>query len=151
MICDTSPLEGALRRLEIALETPVIPGEMADWCMEAVKACREVGGEFDVTVEGRHKGLLQEMMNYDPEQAPRIQQLKETDEELRERTNKFEHRLCKLCNATELAGADEVRVLDQVEETIKIGLELVIDFRKQELAISTWHGEALKRDRGVAD
>lgn len=148
---DATPLEAALHRLETQLETPVIPGEMPDWCEAAQHEFEPLEAELNRAVREKHLPLLAEIFELDPEQGARVEQLKKTDAELLVRTDKLKQRLYKLCNASEIAEPNEVRVADCVEETIQLGLQLVIDIRKQEIALATWHGEALKRDRGIAD
>jgi hypothetical protein len=151
MTSETTPLEGSLRSLETILETPVIAGELVDWCATAQRELAPLEQELHHATRGEHVSILKEIIEFDPEQGPRVERLKQADGELLSRIHKFKERLHKLCSASEIAGKDEARVAEFVEETIQTGLQLIIDIRRQELALSTWHSEAFKRDRGVVD
>lgn len=151
MTCDTTGLEGALRRLETALETPVIAGEMPDWCEAVQHELVSMEQELHRAVREKHVAILAEIMEFDPEQGPRVERLKQVDGELLDRADKLKGRFQKLSNATEMVEPDELRVVDHVEQFIQVGLQLIIDIRRHEIGIATWHSESLKRDRGVVD
>ena len=151
MICTTKPLEDALGALESALATPVIAGELPQWCEVASHACNEMEICLKTAVRENHTPLIKEIFAIDPEQARHVDQLKQADVELQQHVAAFGQRLVELCDAAVVVEPDEQRIAERVEDTIKSGLDLVISVRRQEMALTTWHSEALKRDRGVVD
>jgi len=153
METNSSPktLEEVLGRFERALDTPVISGELPQWCENAERACNEVEKQFHKAVRENHTPLLEEIYAADPELATRVEQIRKTDGELVQRLAQMQEVLHGLTDAATVVERDEVRLDDQVEDAIQAGLELVMAVRRQEVTLTTWHGEALERDRGPVD
>lgn len=146
-----TPLDEAISQLETALDTPLVGGELPDWCDTAVTACSDVVAELEREIDESHAPLLEQIFAEDPELAPRVEQMKQTDQELLKESVVLKQQLAGMCNAAGAVEPDEVRVADRVEYTIEAGVQLINAIRRQEVTLSTWHAESLNRDRGVAD
>lgn len=146
-----NPLSQALEKFEKCLETPVVPGELPQWCRRANEACGEVDAHLRREIEETHPQMFRQIQEEDPGLAARVESLREEDEQLLER---IEHAKTFLERLTPTAGAvepDEGRVDEHVQSAVDAGLQLVLAVRKQETAITTWYMESLERDRGTVD
>ncbi len=146
-----SPLLDALAQLEACLETPVVPGELEVWTGAVHSATEEVARRLTDTVQNEHPPKLKQLAHDDPGLFRRVAELKEDDEESLRRLASFRAQLETLSRKAVAAEPDELQVADSLQAFIAHGLALVIQARKQEVALETWMGEALDRDRGVVD
>jgi Spy/CpxP family protein refolding chaperone len=144
-------LNEALAFFETCLETPVVPGELPQWCESATTACSELKAQLAQETGQTHPKMFTQIREEDPALASRIDAMRQTDEKLHEQAEQVETYLHHLCQLSGEVEPDEAKVEEQVEKAAKKGLSLVIEIRKQETAITTWYMEALERDRGVVD
>jgi hypothetical protein len=91
------------------------------------------------------------MNELDPEQHPRVQALEQEDGEicasLRDVLD-FSNSLRKAGDAVE---PDERLLSNAIEELSEKVINIVLRIRKHETQLSTWHLEAMSRDRGTVD
>lgn len=141
----------ALDRLETCLETPVVPGELPGWCDDAEDACLSLKTHLRREITELHPKLFQQILEQDPALAPRVDEMRECDDQL---IAELEQVATYLDRLTEVAGEiepDESKVDQHVQSAVDRGLKLVLDVRKQDTAITTWYMESLERDRGTVD
>jgi len=144
-------LETALAELEKSLESPVVPGELPRWVESVRKNLEEAGRLVSQNISRMHPDQFKEITEQDPELLPRIQRLKQEDQELVEQYESFHHKVSGLAEHSPDIEPDEVKVEKGIEALAKEGIEWVIRARKQEAAIDTWFLEAFQRDRGDVD
>lgn len=140
-----------LDRFESCLETPAVPGELSDWFQETNDVLHEVARQFGEQVHGTHAGILQDILNEDPELHSRVTEMREVDERLRTELIELKSRIRALTEYADQTDVEETQLHSQLESIIERGLKFVIDARKQEHALTTWYMEAFERDRGIAD
>lgn len=148
---DNNRFLAALARFERSLETPIVPGEMAAWLRKAREALREAGERFRDEEDAAHEQLRQDILREDIALAPRVEELKEKHEDVRDRWIKIRMELEQLCEEAERAEPHEAKLDDEIERFKEKALSFVIAARSHETAITTWYMEALNRDRGIAD
>lgn len=144
-------LKVALEQFEISLQTPVVPGELANWAEEVKTAFDEVADQLQRRLDRDHPDQFAQIEHDDPGLSPRVEELRTEDELLRKELEELRPRVEALANAAPAVEPDEARVDQPTEQTIRQGLALVLRARRQEVAAATWLVESLDRDRGVAD
>jgi hypothetical protein len=146
-----STLLAALARLELCLETPLVPGELEVWTSQLEKATAEVSEQLHAALGKDHPQRLAQISQDDPGLSRCVVQLKEGDHESLRRLNAFQAHLHTLVQKAGDFEPNELPIEDALKRFIAEGLALVIHVRKQEVALDTWMSEALDRDRGVVD
>ena len=142
--------ESPLKLFETALETPLVPGELETWLETVERAYRQSESELRERLTDEHRRQLKQVQEQDAELSARVQELRETDQELLDRLERLGRHLRALRERGD--GDGETQCVDRSAERLADeGLKFVIDVRKQEAAINTWFLEAFQRDRGVAD
>jgi hypothetical protein len=144
-------LRAALARFEDCIETPVIPGELANWLNDARRACLEVGKALREYARNEHSELLHKMGREDSELLGRVEQLREAEQQLICTFDRLQSRLELLSDRARAVEPDEGKLEKPLADFIDCGLSFVLAARKQDKAIATWYSEALNRDRGVGD
>lgn len=144
-------LLAALDRLESALETPVVPGELPDWFDRVRETCAEAGSELEIDISGPHEELFAEILAQDMALAARVEAMKENDQRLLKMHHDLSAAIEQLCDRAEAVEPHESKIDQQTTRIIDEGLAFVLEARKQEKAIEAWYVECFNRDRGVAD
>ncbi len=151
-MADSNPqLTTALESLEKRLETPIVPGELSSWVDQAVSALDEVSQLLKRHITENHPKQLNEILVQDKGLAARVEQLQEADVALVEQLVEVRRIADVLRANSERLEPDEAPAEDLNQALVDQGLQLIIEIRKQESAISTWYLEAFHRDRGVVD
>lgn len=145
------PLQSALVHLETTLDTPIVPGELPGWLDAVIVAHEAVSQRLEHHVRRAHVEQFETMTREDPGLFRRRKNLESTDSENIARSDTFRAALMKLKQSADDAGADEKQVMAAAEKLMQAGLRLVVEVRKQEVAIQTWLSEAVHRDRGTVD
>lgn len=141
----------AVESLETCLMTPRVPGELERWIDAAEKGIECVGTVLARQIDQEHRDYFQQITSEDPELHARVEQLKLGDERCRERHQTLWDRVRSLKKGVPQVEPDEGRLEPALVEFCDNGLSLVLDLRKQEVAIETWLQEAFSRDRGTGD
>lgn len=151
-MADSNPqLTTTLESLEKRLETPIVPGELSSWVDQAVSALDEVSQLLKRHITENHPKQLNEILVQDKGLAARVEQLQEADVALVEQLVEVRRIADVLRANSERLEPDEAPAEDLNQALVDQGLQLIIEIRKQESAISTWYLEAFHRDRGVVD
>jgi CRISPR/Cas system CSM-associated protein Csm4 (group 5 of RAMP superfamily) len=144
-------LTDPLRRLETALDTPPVPGELRGWAATLHKTFDETSAEVLKQIDSVHPDQFHEIEEQNAELLARVKGMREEDVKNRSQCQSLARQFADLeANATR-AGADEKQVIDQQRALLDEGLRFVMDVRRQEMAIRTWIEEAFDRDTGMAD
>jgi hypothetical protein len=144
-------LQDTMNRLETALLTPVIAGEMPAW----VRSVEETAATFAVDwTREVHTALhvqYRDIAKADPELLPMVDKMIETDGQLLESFARFHEELHELSQQTEQVGWQESKLADRCKAIEDRGTRLILQIKKQQAAATTWLSEALYRDRGTKD
>ncbi len=145
------PLTDPLRRLETALDTPPVPGELRTWASTLHKTFDETARDILQQIDTVHQDQFHEIEEQNTELLARVEHLREADRDNRDHCQSLAKRFAELEAHAIRAGADEKQVMDEQQKLLDDGLRFVIDVRRQEAAIRTWLEEAFARDTGLAD
>jgi hypothetical protein len=145
------PLTDPLRRLETALDTPPVPGELRTWASTLRKTFAETTHQILEHIEHVHPEQFEEIEQENSELLARVTGLREEDRKNREWCRSLEHQFAELEANAARAGADEKQAMDQQQKLLEEGLRFVMNVRRQETAIRTWIEEAFDRDTGLGD
>jgi hypothetical protein len=146
-----SALHESLGKLESALLSPVIAGELLDWVEAASLSCAEVGTAFAAYARDVLQAQYKEIARSDTELLYRIQQSTAEDQRLEEELQAFCREFQELAQRAPDAQKDELRVEDRRRHLEERGTKLVLAIRKHQLAVNSWLNEAVNRDRGPGD
>ncbi|HUE13078.1 MAG TPA: hypothetical protein VMR25_02835 [Planctomycetaceae bacterium] len=145
------PLREDLERLEAALDTPSVPGEMSGWASMVRKSFDVAARVILSQIESVHPGQLGEIDGQDAELMARTKQMREEDGCHQEWCRRLSGAFAEFEAKTARAGADEKQVVDAQQALLEEGLRFVTHVRKQETAIRSWLQESFARDTGVGD
>lgn len=147
----TEAFEEALKRFEIALEAPIVPGEIEQWVhgvRETAQACSELLRPHIDTV---HEQECQEIVKEDSEMFRHVKQLKQAGQESLQRMEAFLAKVNKLARRAPQQEPAEIPAHKDLGHLSDEGLALVIHIRKHEVGRRTWLQEAFNRLRGDVD
>jgi hypothetical protein len=155
-----SKLDIALATFEDALESPVVPGELTEWCSRAQKAFETVRDRYVHEARPSHARQLAEIHDQDQEMGTIVAQLADEDKAIVVELERLGSLLQVFIERVDpkAEGSDEP-LLDEEESSsegdrrslVQELLALVIRVRTHEKSLRTWFVEAFQRDRGVGD
>jgi hypothetical protein len=154
MIADAKkrePLREELERLETALDSPPVPGELINWAAMVRKSFDGACGAIVSQIQSVHPEQIEEIEGQDPELLARTKQLREDDQSNQEWCHRLSQAFADFETKAKRAGADEKQVMDQQQTLLEDALKFVTHVRKQETAIRSWLQEAFQRDTGMGD
>ena len=144
-------LDAELKRLETALVTPLVPGELDRWVGEAQQAASAVQSALEKFTKDILHAQYAEIGKSDPELLPRVEALIEEDQQLLADLQKVRAALAEIVTRLPEARKDEKLIQPEIGQAEKVGTRFVVRVRKQMIAAGTWLDEALFRDRGPVD
>jgi len=143
-------LAGTLTKLETALLSPPVAGELADW----TTTVREAAATLAVDLASFLRTILhveyEEIARTDPEMSAQVEKLTRNDQQLLEQLARFHEDLHALAEAAGHVPKNEGKLAEQRQRIEDDGIRLITSIRKQQAAAATWLAEAHFRDRGVA-
>jgi hypothetical protein len=145
------PLREELERLETALDTPAVPGELINWAMMIRKSFAGACGAIVSQIQSVHPEQIEEIESQDPELLARTKQLREDDQSNQQWCHRLSQAFADFETKAQRAGADEKQAMDQQQALLEDALKFVTHVRKQETAIRSWLQEAFERDTGQGD
>jgi seryl-tRNA synthetase len=145
------PLTDTLQRLETALGTPPVQGELRTWATTLRKTFEETTRDILKQIETVHPAQFQEIEEQNSELLARVENLRDEDRKHQDWCRTLAAQFTDLEANAIRAGADEKQVIDQQQKLLDEGLRFVMNVRRQETAIRTWTEEAFDRDTGNAD
>lgn len=141
----------ALERFEVCLETPLVPGEMEGWAESLRNAYHELAPVLRHHLSTVHYPMLKQIATEDPELLCHTEEMKRADHATLETFGRLQQWIEQLPDVAAKIEPNEKRLEEHIGSLIHDGLELVMHIRKQETVLSTWHQEAMFRDRGTVD
>jgi hypothetical protein len=140
-----------LERLERAVYVPMVSGEVAQWLDAVTKGIRELEEATCDYYRVVHTDVFQQMTELDPEQNALMQVLGEEDDNICEDLHSLAVLAEKLQAAGDQVEPDERLIATATKELSDRTIAIILRIRKHETEISTWHVEAMVRDRGPVD
>lgn len=140
-----------LEHLERAIYVPVVSGEVTQWLTAVSEIAHETADTVCEYFQVVHTELYQQISDLDPEQNARVQALDHQDDEICAGLQALVQFAEKLRGAGDLVEPDERLMTGAIKELSDRAVNLVLQVRKHETEISTWHVEAMLRDRGPVD
>lgn len=144
-------LKDAISRLENALLTPVIAGELVSWVTTVQDAADDLEEGFRNYADKVLHPQYKEIASADNELLFRVQQMKEEEVNLLAKHEEFRRNLHLLAQRAPQVWEDEAKVADERAQVEKQGMKLMTELKRQQLAATTWLSEAVYRDRGPVD
>ncbi len=150
----TSVLEGqlaaTLTKLETALLSPPIAGELTTWTRTVQEAAATLAVDLTACLRSVRHVQYEEIARTDPEMSAQVEKLVRSDEQLLAQLTRFHEQLHSLAEAAEHVSRNELKLAEQRQKFEDDGISLILSIRKQRAAAATWLDEAHFRDRGVA-
>jgi hypothetical protein len=146
-----SHLKEAIDRLETALLTPVIAGELTGWVTTVQDAANELDKRFRTFSDQVLHPAYKEIAKADSELLFKVQQMKEGEQKLLEEYTTFRTSLAVLAKKAPEVFNDEAKAADERALVEKQGMKLMTEVKRQLTAVTTWLSEAVYRDRGPVD
>lgn len=147
----TTELCDALGRLETALLTPVVSGELESWAKTAQDATADLSRCLPEYVKSVLHPQYAEIAKSDTELLARVQQLIAEDQNLVLDQAAFTRRMNDSAQRASQIKKDEAQVAADRLQLEQEGIALVLRIKKQRAAADTWLVEANYRDRGPVD
>jgi hypothetical protein len=144
-------LQETLGKLEAALLTPPIAGEMGNWVREVKQAAATLGTDWTREQHCILNPQYEQISQTDPEMLSQVQHLTEADKSLSEELAHFHEQLHALEEATSHVDWQETKLAAQQKRVEEAGLHLVLHMKKQQATAGSLLTEAVYRDRGVKD
>ena len=144
-------IRDALEELELALETPLVPGEAENWIAAVEAACQATGDVLQRQIAVAHKQQFAEIIEQDPGLQSRVEELQAGDEKSLEMFASFRAHIERLRPKVAALEPDEGRLEERLKALSEEGLEFVVHARSQETAVTTWFVESFNRERGGGD
>lgn len=144
-------LADSIGKLETALLTPVISGELASWVRTAQQSAEMLGKNLQAyAAEVLHKEYT-EIAKSDSELLERVQSMYKDEKALYEEFDHFQKDLDNLAQRAELDHRDEVKMAEHHTRVETRGTELILNIKRLQVAAGTWLSESVYRDRGPVD
>jgi len=140
-----------LTKLETALLTPAISGEMESWARTVSEACSELSRCFPSYLHAVLHPEYAEIARTDADLLARVEQLIAGDQNLVLELAAFCDRASDFAKRAAHFKKDEAQVADQRLQLEQDGIALIVRIKKQRAAADTWLAEANYRDRGSGD
>ncbi|MGI8980299.1 MAG: hypothetical protein ACR2FY_13820 [Pirellulaceae bacterium] len=141
----------AMTRLETALLTPLVSGELESWVGEVREAAADLGTPLHDYVETVLHAQYIQIAKTDEELLSRVEKMIEEDKNLLGEYDGFLAELATLTARVPSAEKDELKVTDHRAHVETRGNALILRIRKQRAVASAWLSEAFYRDRGPVD
>jgi hypothetical protein len=143
-------LVSTLSKLESALLSPPVAGELAQW----TEAVRQAAATLAVDLAAFQRTVLQvqydQIATTDPEMSAHVEKLRSMDGQLLTQITEFHEALHALADAAAHVPKNEGKLAQQRQHVEESGIALILAIKKQQAAAATWLEEAHFRDRGVA-
>jgi uncharacterized protein (DUF3084 family) len=144
-------LNQALTKLETALLTPVVSGELESWVRGAEEATLELSQRLPTYLKSVLHPQYAEIAKSDTELLTRVQQLIAEDQNLILQQDTFRARMSDFAKRASQIKKDEAQVTTERTKLEQEGLALILGIKRQRAAADTWLAEANYRDRGPVD
>jgi hypothetical protein len=147
----TCDLNDALAKLETALLTPVVSGELESWARAVQEATETLAQRLPSYLKSVLHPEYAEIARSDPELLSRVEQLIAEDQNVVLEQDAFRSRVNEFARRAAQIKKDEAQVTGERTKLEQEGLALVLRIKRQRTAADTWLAEAHYRDRGPVD
>ena len=147
--CETD-LKAAIDKLETALLTPALSGEVVGWITQVQDSADDVDELLKPCLERLHSDFT-EIAKADNELLFRVEQMVAGEKELMQMHDEFRRNLHLLATKAPKVFSDEAKVNDERVKVEQQGTKLLTELKRLQAAASTWLQEAVYRDRGPVD
>lgn len=148
-------LTQVLAELEKLLETPIVPGEMAEWYRSVTHKLKDLGSTHERVRNAIHDSQFSQIEQVDPEQLNHVQKMRAEDKEIALEIARLSRSAAVLNEhvdrSEDAQQRDESQLASLTSQLNEDALALIIRIRAQENSLRTWYLEAFDRDRGTAD
>jgi hypothetical protein len=144
-------LNDVLTKLETALLTPVVSGELESWARAAQEAADKLSACLPSFLKNVLHAQYAEIARSDPELLPRVEQLIAEDQNLVLEQDAFRTHFGEFVKRASQIKKDEAQVATERLKLEQDGLALILRIKRQRTAADTWLAEANYRDRGPVD
>ena len=147
----THELTDSLTRLETALLSPVVSGELESWAKTVAETTQQLAHclpEFLDNVLHPQYALIAKA---DAELLSRVEQLVAEDKNMLHDLETFRSQADQFVARAAQVKKDEVQLAGHRQTLEQNGIELIVRVRRQRAAADTWMAEANYRDRGPVD
>ena len=144
-------LEETLTKLETALLTPVVSGELKDWLPNVRQAAATFATDWTRYLNTVLHVEYAQIVETDPELSAAVEKMIRNDNQLLDQLAKFHEHLHALEQRAEQVEWQENKLAGERERLEETGIALIVQLKKQRTSAETWLAESLYRDRGVKD
>lgn len=138
--------------LEQSLLSPLVSGEIRQWQSTVQDAAATLSVDLATFLRTVLHIQYAEIARSAPELAGQLTKLTESDGQLLGEVAKFLEQLYRLGEVIDKADPQKTESLVEKyrQQTVEMGLALILSVRKQQAAAATWYEEAQFRDLGIA-
>jgi uncharacterized protein (DUF3084 family) len=147
----SAELNETLARLETALLTPVVSGELESWARTIQESAEQLSRRLPEYLKSVLHPQYAEIAKSDPELLTRVEQLIAEDQNLVLEHSAFQKRAAEFASRASQIKKDEAQVTSERTKLEQDGIALVLHIKRQRAAADTWLEEANYRDRGPVD
>jgi hypothetical protein len=147
----TTELSDTLARLETALLSPIVSGELETWARAVQESTTQLGQRLPTYLKTVLHPQYAEIAKSDQELLTRVDQLIAEDQNLLLEQAAFKKKVDEFAERTSHIKKDEAQGAAQRPQIEQDGIALVLRIKKQRAAADTWMAEANYRDRGPVD
>lgn len=144
-------LNEAVKKLETALLSPVVSGELVSWVQTAQQAAKGLAEPLQRFIKTVLRAEYAEISESDQELQGRVQQMADEDKSILQEHEAFQKDLADLARRAPQVASDEAKLEDSRLGAEKRGVDIILRIKRQQAAIGTWLSEAVLRDRGTVD
>lgn len=143
-------LKAAIDKMETALLTPVLAGELVSWITQVQDSADDIDELLQPCLERIHSDFT-EIAKSDNELLSRVEQMVGDEKELLKLHEEFRRDLQLLATKAPKVNSDEAKVADERLKVEQQGTHLLTELKRLQAKASTWLQEAVYRDRGPVD
>lgn len=144
-------LNEALTKLETALLTPAVSGELESWARTVQEATTVLSERLPTYLKSVLHPEYAEIAKVDPELLSRVEQLIAEDHNLVLEQDAFRTRINDFVKRAAQIKKDEAQGTSERNKIEQEGLNLILGIKRQRAVADTWLAEANYRDRGPVD
>ena len=144
-------LNDALTKLETALLTPIVSGELESWARSVQEATNMLSERLPTYLKAVLHPEYAEIARADPELLSRVEHLVAEDHNLVLEQDAYRTRINDFVKRASHLKKDEAQGAAERNKTEQEGLDLILRIKRQRTVADTWLAEANYRDRGPVD
>jgi hypothetical protein len=144
-------LDETLAKMETALLTPVVSGELKEWVHNIRTAASTFAMDWTRYLHTVLHVQYDEIIQTDPELSNEVEKMIKTDQGLLDKLARFHEDLHVLEQRAAAVEWKEDKLTGERKRVEEDGIALIVQIKKQQAAAANWLAESLYRDRGVKD